>query len=289
MSSETNFYNIDPQIQTTDGGTHFFMESGVALIAQTVSNLEPIRTFLEGFDGLDFEQYLNDPVKLSYGDQLVKFSGQICYMSVGKDRTTNSNADKYFENIKKQNHGSIMEHTGYTFLIYGVDRTFTHELVRHRIASYSQISQRYVDETVLRYVGRNLIQQFDSLQKEWEKTIDNNREQYKYMAEYLMEALKDDYEFRELSKKDLRKKVNQTARVNLMNCAEAPIVVTMNGRAWRHFLEMRGSKFADEPIRDVAKKCYKILSSVAPQIFSDYEEKEMENGGVELVTEYRKV
>lgn len=288
-NTPTVFFNIDPEIHKTEGGTPFFKESGVALIAQTVSNLEPVRTFLESFEGLDFAQYLDDPTPLYYGDRLTKFAGQICYMSMGEKRTTNADADKYFENIKKQNHGSIMEHSGYTFLIYGVDRTFTHELVRHRIASYSQISQRYVDDSVVRYVGRDLIAEFPEFQKAWEDTLDNNIEQYENMARFLMEKLKDRPKYANLSKRDLRKKVNQTARINLFNCTEAPIVVTMNARAWRHFIEMRGSRFADAPIRDVAHKCYRILHSVAPQMFSDYEEKEMEYGGIELTTPYRKV
>src|ERR1044071_4233575 len=85
------------------------------------------------------------------GERLAEFAGRLCYMSQRNpaSRTTRD----YLENIKKQGHGSVLEHVNYSVLIEGVSRSLTHELVRHRAGwAYSQLSQRYVDESVADFV-----------------------------------------------------------------------------------------------------------------------------------------
>ena len=85
------------------------------------------------------------------GERLAEFAGRLCYMSQRNpaSRTTRD----YLENIKKQGHGSVLEHANYSLLLEGVSRSLTHELVRHRAGfAYSQLSQRYVDESEASFV-----------------------------------------------------------------------------------------------------------------------------------------
>ena len=90
------------------------------------------------------------------GERLAEFAGRLCYMSQ-KNPATRSTRD-YLENIKKQGHGSVLEHANYSLLLEGVSRSLTHELVRHRAGfAYSQLSQRYVDETDASFVRMFLL------------------------------------------------------------------------------------------------------------------------------------
>src|ERR1700712_567319 len=85
------------------------------------------------------------------GEKLAEFAGRLCYMS---QRNPAKRATRdYLENIKKQGHGSVLEHANYSLLLEGVSRSLTHELVRHRAGfSFSQLSQRYVDESQAAFV-----------------------------------------------------------------------------------------------------------------------------------------
>ena len=159
---------IDALSYKTDAGTMYLKDPGVALFVRPMVNLEALRGFLNGFDrDLEFDDYLDDaPIGAGEdgeldlldeqaGAEVTKVAGQLCYMSFGPERTLNRDAGKYLENIRTQRHGSVLEHPNYTFLLYGAGRAFTHELVRHRVGvAYSQVSQRFVDGKVLRFVER---------------------------------------------------------------------------------------------------------------------------------------
>ena len=85
------------------------------------------------------------------GEQLAEFAGRLCYMS--QHNPAKRETREYLENIKKQGHGSVLEHANYSLLLEGVSRSLTHELVRHRAGfAYSQLSQRYVDESQASFV-----------------------------------------------------------------------------------------------------------------------------------------
>src|SRR5947209_9432739 len=121
--------------------------------------------FLEGFDpSLQFSEYPNDPTKLPDGAQLCKVAGQVCYMSFGSKRTFNEQAERYFNNLKSSGHGSVFEHASFSLLLYGISRSVTHEMVRHRAGlGFSQLSQRYVSGRMLRFVERPEYQADDAL------------------------------------------------------------------------------------------------------------------------------
>lgn len=264
----------------------------MVMLARTETNLSGMKKFLQGFEkSLEFPKYLADPVKLPDVEQLIKAAGQICYVSYGPKRSTNAEAGKYFDNIKLSGHGSVLEHGSATFLFYGVPRSFTHELVRHRAGfAYSQVSQRYVSGSVLRFVERPEFVDDSELHQFFEESIDASAEAYQTLADKLMERQEKGVGLLNADRKtDLRKKVQQCARTVLPNSAEAPIVVTANMRAWRHFIEMRGSEHAELEIRKIAVLAYRALKEVAPLLFNDYKEIKLSDGTTGIDTEYRKV
>jgi thymidylate synthase (FAD) len=274
---------------TTGGGTPYLQKSGVTLIAQTRTNVENLEAFLGGFEeGLGFEDYLEDDPLDSDAEQLAKTAGQLCYFSFGPNRTKNDQAPKYFDNIKQQKHGSVLEHPNFSFLFYGVSRSFTHELVRHRAGfGFSQVSQRYVSGKTLRFVERPEFQKHDVLHERFCARVDSLAKEYDEVAGLLMESMAK--QLASMAKTEARKAVNQAARAVLPNETEAPVIVTANVRAWRHFCEMRGSKHAEPEIRSVAAKTLRCLSVVAPTLFSDYKAREMDDGSFEIWTDYSKV
>src|SRR3954470_23897722 len=106
----------------------------------------------------------------SGGEKLAEFAGRICYMSQ-RNPASRTTAD-YLENIKKQGHGSVLEHAVYVLLIEGISRSCTHELVRHRAGfGYSQLSQRYVDESQAAFVVPPAIIGDSRLEKEWQRQV----------------------------------------------------------------------------------------------------------------------
>ncbi|MGH9328351.1 MAG: FAD-dependent thymidylate synthase [Terriglobia bacterium] len=198
---------------------------------------------------------------------LNEIAGRTCYMSFGKGRKSNQ---EYLENILSSKHGSVLEHAVWNFLITGVSRSLTHELVRHRAGfGYSQLSQRYVDEGNARYVVPPLYQESEALRRKWEQSIECLRKAYAELAEAT--ALYVQQKHPEMSPRDRRKWARQAARSILPNACETKIFVTGNSRAWRHFLEQRGSPHADTEIRLLAVEIARILKRESPGIFHDVE------------------
>jgi len=198
---------------------------------------------------------------------LAEVAGRTCYMSFGKGRKSNQ---EYLENILSSKHGSVLEHAVWNLLITGVSRSLTHELVRHRAGfGYSQLSQRYVDEGDARYVVPPLYQESEELQQKWQQTIDLIREAYVELAEATTRYVQQKHP--EMPPRDRRKWARQAARSILPNACETKIFVTGNSRAWRHFLELRGSPHADTEIRLLAVEVCKALKKESPNIFHDIE------------------
>jgi thymidylate synthase (FAD) len=174
---------------------------------------------------------------------------------------------EYLENIKKQGHGSVLEHANYSLLIEGVSRSLTHELVRHRAGfAYSQLSQRYVDESEANFVMPPAIIGDEALEKSWQEQVESAQKSYVALVEQLMTryAWVGDKVHR-------RKMAREAARGVLPNSTETKIVVTGNARAWRTMLELRSSEGAEFEIRRCAITIIKILAAEAPGFFSDFE------------------
>ncbi|HEY5546133.1 MAG TPA: FAD-dependent thymidylate synthase [Gemmatimonadaceae bacterium] len=201
----------------------------------------------------------------SDGERLAEFAGRLCYMSQ-RNPASRSTAD-YLENIKKQAHGSVLEHANYSLLLEGVSRSLTHELVRHRAGfAYSQLSQRYVDESVADFVVPPAIIGDEALEARWQTQMEDAQRTYVALVEQLMER----YAW-VADRVHRRKMAREAARGVLPNSTETKIVVTANVRAWRTMLELRAGEGAELEIRRLAVAVIRILKNEAPAFFSDFE------------------
>jgi len=280
------------EVFKTAAGTAYLRQAGVVVLSVPNVNITGLRGYLEGFDpSFKFPDYIDDPTLLHPAEQLCKLAGQLCYMSFGPKRTMNAEAEKYFGNIKSSGHGSVLEHATFSVLLYGVSRSLTHELVRHRAGfAFSQVSQRYVSGRTLRFVERPEFVSDPQLHALFEARVDRAAAEYEQMSERLAElqAAGQTAILTADQKTDLRKKVRQVARAVLPNETEAPIVVTANARAWRHFFEMRASSHSETEIRAAAFSIFTCLKEVAPIIFGDYRTERYADGTDGVATEYRK-
>jgi thymidylate synthase (FAD) len=199
------------------------------------------------------------------GERLAEFAGRLCYMS--QHNPAKRETREYLENIKKQGHGSVLEHANYTILLEGVSRSLTHELVRHRAGfAYSQLSQRYVDESVANFVVPPAIVGDEALEATWRAQMELAQAAYVQLVAQLMER----YGW-VADKVHRRKMAREASRAVLPNATETKIVVTGNARAWRTMLELRSSEGAELEIRRMAVAVLRLLQREAPGFFSDFE------------------
>ena len=285
------FPAVHSPVYRTRAGTTYLRVPGVVMLARPRTNVAGLGGFLEGFDpDLGFQAYVEDPTWLPDSSQLCKTAGQLCYASFGPRRTTNENAAAYFERLTSAGHGSVLEHANFSFLLYGISRSVTHELVRHRAGvGISQISQRYVSGRVLRFVERPEYQDDPELHALFEERADRAAAEYEAMADRLLERQKSGAALLDAEHKtDARKKVQQTARSVLPNETEAPMVFTGNVRALRHIIEMRADGHAESEIRNLAARLFLCLVTADPILFGDYELQSLPDGTFEVKTEYRK-
>jgi len=199
------------------------------------------------------------------GERLSEFAGRLCYMS--QRNPAGRSTHEYIENIKRQGHGSVLEHATYSLLLEGVSRSLTHELVRHRAGfAYSQLSQRYVDESEANFVVPPAIIGEERLETAWREQMEAAQRSYVMLVEELMKR----YAW-VADKVHRRKMAREGARGVLPNSTETKIVVTANARAWRTMLELRSSEGAELEIRRAAVAVLRLLSTEAPALFSDFE------------------
>jgi len=199
------------------------------------------------------------------GERLAEFAGRLCYMS--QHNPAKRSTREYLENIKRQGHGSVLEHANYSLLLEGVSRSLTHELVRHRAGfAYSQLSQRYVDESQAAFVVPPAVIGDAELEGAWRQQVDGAQAQYVALVESLMQR----YGW-VADKVHRRKMAREAARSVLPNATETKIVVTGNVRAWRTMLELRSSEAAELEIRRMAVAVIRVLQAEAPGFFSDFE------------------
>ncbi len=215
-------------------------------------------------------------------EQICELAGRLCYMSFGKGRKSNA---EYMANIIESAHGSVLEHAVWNFIITGVSRSFTHELVRHRAGfGYSQLSQRYVDETTADFIEPDCIADDPELHAVWLAAIQQSHAAYCRLVEGLSRT------FASEPDKTLRRKLaRQAARSVLPNATETKIFVTANARALRHFIEARANAHAEVEIRRVAILLLRLLQKESPSVFGDYEIVSLADGTEVARTTHRKV
>lgn len=277
---------------------------------------------------------------INHGHLIPEIAGRVCYMSFG-EKQGRSGPD-YLKHILEVGHGSVLEHFNMSFIICGISRSLSHELVRHRAGwAYSQLSQRYVGvedglavvippeimnlknkeadlkiyiddfsdrvhdyenltssladefttpeklfdfalldgQLVLNEPVHNLyrltLNGETSLKSEWIKNIEEKEEVFKL--------------FTRITRTIRRKAARSTARSVLPNCTETKIFATVNARALRHFLELRGTAAAEIEIRRLAVELLGIVQPAYPWLFGDYSVIPTPDGIGRIETRYRKV
>lgn len=199
------------------------------------------------------------------GQALAEFAGRACYQSWRKPNPATATNAGYLAHILEVGHLSVLEHGSVSFYFSGVSRSFTHELIRHRHFSYSQLSQRYVPERDAAMVEPAVIAGDPELHKRFVEATEASVRAYTELLEGL------ERRFAEVTDPTLRRKqARQAARAVLPNATETRIVVTGNYRAWRHFIGMRATEHADVEIRELAVECLRQLQRVAPNVFADF-------------------
>ncbi|GAB6057627.1 FAD-dependent thymidylate synthase [Desulfonatronum parangueonense] len=162
---------------------------------------------------------------------------------------------EFVSSIMESGHHSPIEHVGFTFAVEGVSRALTHQLVRHRLASYSQQSQRYVNESGFEYVLPPQIARIPEAKKLFESFMRQTAETYAQLRALLQEH----------GRKGA--KANEDARFVLPQAAESKIVLTMNCRSLLHFFALRCCERAQWEIRALARQMLAICREQLPVVF----------------------
>lgn len=227
----------------------------VTLIAKTEMVDLPNSVFASNFN-MEIDSGFRSEVT-SQADRLAHFSGRACYQAWNMPNPATANDMGYLANIIKQGHFSVLEHASATFYIEGVSRNLTHELIRHRHLSYSELSQRYVDMSEAQIV-----------------VPPAERDKFGELRSLPYDALKnyDDAVTELLAEGKTRKQAREAARFYLPSATETKIVVTGNHRAWRDMLQKRYSVHADAEIRELATELLRQLRLVAPATYQDFPE-----------------
>jgi thymidylate synthase (FAD) len=193
-------------------------------------------------------------------EETVAMAAKLCYSPSDieslKNKIETKDQKAFVERLMNMGHMSPIEHPSFTFAIEGISRACSHQLVRHRLASYSQQSQRYVSEEA----------GFDYVIPE---TIKADKEMKKIFINFMKEAQKTyNIIVQKLNENGIKgEAANQDARFVLPNAAETKIIVTMNARELQHFFRQRCCNRAQWEIRAMAEKMLKLVKKVSPVIF----------------------
>ena len=178
-------------------------------------------------------------------------------------KASDDDAAEFIDRLMSLGHESPIEHVTFTFGIEGISRACSLQLVRHRIASYSQKSQRYVDETQFEYVIPEAMEADPVTEIIYKETMQIIQERYDALRDILITRYVKDG----MDKKDAEKKANEDARMVLPNACCTSIIVTMNVRSLFNFFKHRCCNRAQWEIREMADEMYKLCYAVAPNIF----------------------
>ena len=191
-------------------------------------------------------------------DDLAEFAGRACYQAFHRPNPATARNEDYLANILRQGHESVLEHASATFYIEGVSRALTHELIRHRHLSYSQLSQRFVNEGDSSVVYPPAVQGDPEAERVLRNVDQYTKEAYELLVKHLQRT-----------KGYPRKQAREAARAALPNMTETKIVVTGNHRAWRDVLKKRNTDAADAEIREVSQMILDELVKIAPACYQD--------------------
>lgn len=192
-------------------------------------------------------------------EEVVAMAAKLCYSPAGveelKGKIEAKDQAAFVEKLASVGHLSPIEHVSFTFGIEGISRACSHQLVRHRVASYSQQSQRYVREEAFDYIIPPTIKQDPGIAQEFERFMADAQARYTAILKRLEE-------------RGIKGEAGQQdARYLLPNAAETKIVVTMNARELLHFFRVRCCNRAQWEIREMAGHMLALVKKAAPTIF----------------------
>jgi thymidylate synthase (FAD) len=196
----------------------------------------------------------------TYAEDLTEFAGRLCYQSWNRPNpATRANFD-YIAHIIENQDFSVMEHASASLYVTGVSRAFTHQLIRHRHFSPSQLSQRYVNETGR--VDPVVPEVIKDRLGAWNRYMEAVRASEFAYEQIVGELLQDGL---------TRKEARDAARYVLPNGQETRILITANHRAWREFFTKRRSDRASDEICEFANQAFDIMKNLAPNLYQDME------------------
>ena len=216
-------------------------------------------------------------------EEIVEVAGRVCYMSFGEKQSPRSNGE-YIRNLICQGHESVFEHVTWTFLLSGVSRAFTHQLVRHRVGfAFSQLSQQYHEETDATFVEPAHLQRSPEALAAWRHAVEVSQDSYKAILDSLKEH--NGTPGLDLQHKEFNRAIRSAARSVLPNATETKIVMTANARALRYFFKVRGSIPGDLEMREVAAGIFNLVKVEAPCLFPDFRMETLSDGSPVLAEE----
>lgn len=246
------------------------MTPRVHIIARTNFDANAFTEFLRG-TGLGWARTPG----AAEGEELVEAAGRVCYMSFGPRQSPKTN-EEYIRHLIRMGHESVLEHVSWTFVLEGVSRAFTHQLVRHRVGfAFSQLSQQYHDEADAEFVPPLQLDKFPAAAAAWRQSVAATREAYRQIRD-VISAEEDRLALDQAS--ELRRAIRSIARSVLPNATETKIVVTANARAVRHFLQVRGSIPGDVEMRVVSAELLGLLARETPALFFDFRTDRLADG-----------
>lgn len=211
------------------------------------------------------------------GEKLIAAAAKLCYSSVGIDRIEDNLDDQSLERFLSMlvdlGHESPIEHVSFTFGVEGVSRTLTHQLVRHRIASYSQQSQRYVKLEQFEYIIPPSIKENKEAKTIFVEAMKKDQQYYNRITEILFEKYLKDYLAEGMEEKEAiqksEKQAIEDARYVFPNACETKIVFTMNARTLLNFFRLRCCNRAQWEIRELGIDMLKSVKKVYPILFKN--------------------
>lgn len=210
-------------------------------------------------------------------EKVVSAAAKLCYSRVGTDdimdNLNQENTEKFLAMLMDLGHESPIEHVSFTFAAEGISRTLTHQLVRHRIASYSQQSQRYVKLEQFQYIVPHSIEKIPEARELFIKSMEESQNTYNKLVEILMDGhmkrLLDEGKSEKAAKKVAEKMAIEDARYVFPNACETKIMFTMNARSLLNFFSHRCCNRAQWEIKEMADEMLMEVKKVAPILFKN--------------------
>ena len=199
------------------------------------------------------------------GQALAEFAGRACYQSWDRPVPSTATNLGYLRHILQVGHLSVLEHSSATFYLTGISRSVTHEIIRHRHFSYSELSARFIPVDGPRLVEPDAVAGDPELHQRFVAAAEAANVAHRDLLVSL-EAAAEHAPDGTLARKQAR----QLAAGLLPAAAETALVVSGNYRAWRHFVGMRATEAADVEIRTLAVGILRQLQDLAPHVFADF-------------------